>query len=82
MATEPATGTSATHNPLKVLQNDGASAAGPEIHAKKPPVEPATLRHKELVRGPFWQKIPAYAGIDEKTFLDHTWQAKNSITKV
>jgi len=67
------------HNPLKVLQHN---ASGEEIHAKKPPVDESTLRHKDLVRGPFWQKIPAYANIDEKTFLDHSWQAKHSITKV
>jgi lysine 2,3-aminomutase len=50
--------------------------------AKRPPVDPASLAHKELLGGPFWQKIPAYRAIDEPTFLDHAWQAKNSITKV
>jgi lysine 2,3-aminomutase len=50
--------------------------------AKKPPVDPVLLAHKELLRGEWWQKIPAYKGIDEATFLDHAWQAKNSITKV
>jgi lysine 2,3-aminomutase len=51
------------------------------IVAKKPPVDPATLAHRELLEGPFWQKIPAYAAITEAQFLDHTWQAKHSITK-
>jgi len=32
------------------------------------------------VRGPFWQRIPAYRDISEEQFLDHTWQAKHSIT--
>ena len=27
----------------------------------KPPVDESTLAHKHMVRGPFWQKIPAYA---------------------
>jgi lysine 2,3-aminomutase len=61
---------------LKVLGNEEP------IVAKKPAVDPATLKHKDLVRGPFWQKIPAYANVDEKTFLDHNWQAKQSITKI
>jgi lysine 2,3-aminomutase len=50
------------------------------IVAKKPPVDPATLVHRDLLGGPFWQRIPAWKDIDEKTFLDHHWQAKNTIT--
>src|SRR5215831_19576323 len=50
--------------------------------AQKPPVDPATLTHRELLGGPFWQKIPAYAGISEAEFLDHRWQAKHSITNI
>src|SRR5262249_2794999 len=50
--------------------------------ALKPPVDPATLNHRELLAGPFWQKIPAYAGISEAEFLDHRWQAKHSITNI
>jgi lysine 2,3-aminomutase len=46
----------------------------------KPAVAPETLRHRDLLDGPFWQRIPAYREIDEATFLDHNWQAKNSIT--
>ena len=49
---------------------------------KRPPVLPASLTHKELRRGPWWQRIPAYRAVDDATFLDHAWQAKNSITKV
>ncbi len=60
--------------PLNVLDN------GP-IVPKKPPVDPASLVHRELLSGPFWQRIPAYASVDEATFLDHNWQAKNTITK-
>ena len=52
------------------------------IAAKKPPVDPATLAHKELRGGPWWQRIPAYRAVDEALFHDHAWQAKNSITKV
>lgn len=60
--------------PLNVLDN------GP-IVPKKPPVDPASLVHRDLLSGPFWQRIPAYASVDEATFLDHNWQAKNTITK-
>ena len=52
------------------------------IVAKKPAVDPKTLVHKDLLDGPFWQRIPAYREVDEKTFLDHHWQAKNTITNV
>ena len=46
----------------------------------KPRVDPSTLHHRQLLDGPFWQRIPAYRNVDEATFLDHQWQAKNSIT--
>ena len=67
-----------TTQPLKVL----SSTASEPIVPKKPAVDPASLTHRQLLRGAFWQKIPAYKGIDEATFLDHAWQAKNSITKI
>ena len=54
----------------------------PPIQPKKPPVDPESLVHKQLLDGPFWQRIPAYREVDEKTFLDHHWQAKNTITNV
>ncbi len=50
--------------------------------AGKAPALPSVLAHKTLLRGPFWQKIPAYRDVDEATFLDHSWQGKSSITKV
>jgi len=50
--------------------------------ALKPAVDPATLTHKHLLDGDFWRRIPAYADVDEATFLDHRWQAKNTITRV
>src|SRR5580698_1634076 len=54
----------------------------PPIVALKPPVDPSTLEHRNLLSGPFWQKIPAYREVSEEQFLDHTWQAKHTITKV
>jgi lysine 2,3-aminomutase len=52
----------------------------PPTHHLKPPVDPSTLLHRQLLDGAFWQAIPAYRFIDEATFLDHSWQAKNTIT--
>lgn len=48
----------------------------------KPPAGPEALAHRDFLRGPFWQRIPAYRDVSEATFLDHNWQAKNSITQV
>ena len=63
------------------LKTIGQRAPGDEpIQHLKPKVDESTLLHRQLLDGPFWQRIPAYKTIDEATFLDHTWQAKNSIT--
>lgn len=49
--------------------------------ALKPPVDPASLAHGQLLDGDFWRRIPAYADVDEATFLDHRWQSKHTITR-
>jgi lysine 2,3-aminomutase len=46
----------------------------------KAPVAPEKLKHRELLSGEWWRKVPGYAEVDEATFLDHKWQAKNSVT--
>ncbi|MFO0677806.1 MAG: KamA family radical SAM protein [Polyangiaceae bacterium] len=79
--------TTPVSDPQKAPAHEGAQKLhvlpnAPAVAAKKPPVDPQTLVHKQLLEGPFWQKIPAYKDVDEKTFLDHAWQAKHSITKV
>jgi lysine 2,3-aminomutase len=48
--------------------------------AQRPPVPPEALAHRELLSGPFWQRLAAYVDVPEADFLDHQWQAKNSIT--
>ena len=63
---------------LKLLGNQPPELE-PIKHIKAP-VDPSTLHHRQLLDGTFWQKIPAYRLVDEATFLDHTWQAKNTIT--
>jgi lysine 2,3-aminomutase len=52
------------------------------VAVQRPPVEPNALSHRNLRRGLWWQQIPAYKTVSEATFLDHAWQARNSITKV
>lgn len=49
--------------------------------ALKPPVDPQSLEHGQLLEGDFWRRIPAYADVDEQTFLDHRWQSKMTITR-
>ncbi len=65
---------------LKVIKNDAPEVASER--AVKPPVDERSLVHKQMLRGPFWQKIPAYAAVGESEVLDHRWQAKHSITNV
>jgi lysine 2,3-aminomutase len=48
-------------------------------HHVKPPVDPALLEHRNLRGGEFWRTIPAYEDVDEKTFLAHIWQGRNSV---
>jgi lysine 2,3-aminomutase len=46
------------------------------------PAASAALAHRDLRRGSWWRRVPAYAEVSDATFVDHTWQAKNSITRV
>ena len=64
---------------LKLIRSDAPTAVEPIKHIKAS-VDPSTLHHRQLLDGAFWQRIPAYRLVDEATFLDHTWQAKNTIT--
>src|SRR5678815_3603273 len=65
---------------LKLLGRSDAPAALEPIKHLKASVDPSTLHHRQLLDGAFWQRIPAYRLVDEVTFLDHSWQAKNTIT--
>jgi lysine 2,3-aminomutase len=67
-----------TITPLSQLST--APRAPEPPHALKPPVDERTLTYKQLQRGTFWHKIPAYAGVGEAEFLDHKWQSKHTIT--
>lgn len=51
-----------------------------EVKPLKPPVTDDALVHRQLRTGEFWRHIPAYAEVDTETFLDYSWQARNSVT--
>jgi lysine 2,3-aminomutase len=72
-----------------VLSNEPSSEEPSEasgisniVVGRKAPVDISELRHRQLRRGPFWQRIPAYSQVSEETFLDYSWQSKNSITRI
>jgi lysine 2,3-aminomutase len=66
------------------FQDNGNTQSGVSIlaPAQRAPVAPEALAHRDLQSGPFWQRIHAYAKVSETDFLDHQWQAKNSITNI
>src|SRR5256885_16413584 len=64
---------------LKLLGREPPTELPPIKHLK-PSVDPSTLFYRQLLDGAFWQRIPAYRLVDEATFLDHTWQARHTIT--
>ena len=59
------------------LETVDRDVSAPQI---KDPVDPQSLGHRDLLRGDFWHRIPAYGDVSEAVFLDHRWQSKNSIT--
>jgi len=66
--------------PIAHARGTAADVATPA--ALKPPVDPASLSHRDFPEGEFWREVPAFREIDEATFLDHHWQSKNSILRV
>jgi lysine 2,3-aminomutase len=70
------------------ISAESSVSAAKQFHAPilspacRAPVAPETLAHRDLRSGPFWQRIHAYAQVSEAEFLNHQWQAKNSITNI
>lgn len=65
-----------------MVQLDVLQPGEPEPRSVRPAVDPVTLRHRDLLDGDFWKRIPAYANVSEADFLDHKWQMKQTITRV
>src|SRR5262245_8141975 len=70
-----------------VLRNPNATVleqlAGWEkcmVEHRKPATPAEFLEHRQLRTGEFWRAIPAYKDVATETFLDHSWQARNSAT--
>lgn len=49
--------------------------------AQRASVDEGSLRHRQLLEGDFWRRIPAFRDVSEQEFLDHKFQARQSITK-
>lgn len=47
----------------------------------EPPSSDSDPDHRALRDGDFWRRVPAYTHVSRAEFLDHQWQAKNSITR-
>ncbi len=58
-----------------------ADSSALEVTHLKPEVDPSTLVHKQLLRGEFWRRIPAWREVSEAEFLDHQWQSKHTIIR-
>jgi lysine 2,3-aminomutase len=70
----------ATH-PVETNAGPSLPASDTErINHLKPAVDPSSITWRDLRRDAFWQRIPAWAEVDEATFLDHRWQDKHAIT--
>src|SRR5690242_15355037 len=46
------------------------------VPAQRAPVDPASLRHRDLLSGDFWRRIPAFRDVSAADFLDHNFQAR------
>lgn len=47
----------------------------------EPPSSDSEPDHRALRDGDFWRRVPAYTHVSRAEFLDHAWQARNSITR-
>ncbi len=48
----------------------------------KEAVDYDSLKHRNFLKGPFWQKIPAFSQVTEEEFMDTKFQNKNTVKKV
>ena len=60
---------------------DQEKLAGASRNVKPEGVHEAVhgLAHRRLRADEWWRKVPAFAGVDEETFLDHRWQLRHTV---
>ena len=46
----------------------------------KDPVDESGLVHRDFDDSPFWQRIPAFAGVDRETFMATSFQLRHAVT--
>lgn len=68
-----------TDSHIEVTADKKFHAAPPEVRHARPAVPPEALEFRNLRSDEFWRAIPAFADIDEDTFLNSVWQMKNSV---
>lgn len=66
--------------PLISIQNEIVATA--LDRGRRPPVPSTALEHTKFPEVEFWRRIPLYSNVDRATFLDYTWQSRNSITNM
>ncbi len=59
-----------------------SAGSGPSARLPEAGAGAADTRHRELLSGDFWRRIPAYRDVTEAQFLDPRWQMKETVTKV
>ena len=64
---------------LTLTDDHKLHAAPPQSRSARPPVPDSELAFRNLRDDEFWRQIPAFAEIDEETFLNSVWQMKNSV---
>ena len=64
---------------VTITESHKFRADAPEVRSARPPVDPSELEFRNLRTDEFWRAIPAFADIDEETFLDSVWQMRNSV---
>lgn len=69
-------------NVVDTASESGDNAEDMTFDKARPPVNPDSLRHRDLLGGDFWRRIPAFKDVTEEEFLDYRWQMKHTITKV
>lgn len=58
------------------------TSAGTPLHAIQVKFVNLAESYRRFEEGPFWNCIPAYRNLDNESFLDPAWQARNSVRTI